>query len=159
MFRDCTSLTTAPELPATTIGQGCYSNMFRGCTSLEIAPELPATTVQNYCYSNMFDGCTSLTTAPELPATELMVQCYQEMFKNCSNIDEITCLATNISAANCVNGWLSGVSASGTFYKDPSMTGWVVGTNVPSGWTVEDYDPNGGGNMDEPDDPGDPGEI
>lgn len=34
--------------------------MFLNCTSLTTAPELPATTLVNYCYSNMFDGCSSL---------------------------------------------------------------------------------------------------
>jgi hypothetical protein len=34
--------------------------MFRGCTSLTVAPELPATTLVNYCYGYMFYGCTSL---------------------------------------------------------------------------------------------------
>jgi hypothetical protein len=35
--------------------------MFAGCTSLTAAPELPATTLVNYCYYNMFNGCTSLS--------------------------------------------------------------------------------------------------
>jgi len=30
----CTSLTTAPELPATTLVTCCYDHMFYGCTSL-----------------------------------------------------------------------------------------------------------------------------
>ena len=34
--------------------------MFGGCTSLTKAPELPATTLASSCYSNMFDGCSSL---------------------------------------------------------------------------------------------------
>lgn len=34
MFRGCTSLTTAPELPATTLTSGCYDSMFEGCTNL-----------------------------------------------------------------------------------------------------------------------------
>jgi hypothetical protein len=34
MFRGCTSLTTAPELPATTLASNCYHGMFQGCTSL-----------------------------------------------------------------------------------------------------------------------------
>ena len=34
MFKDCTSLTTAPELPATTLVKYCYSNMFYGCSNL-----------------------------------------------------------------------------------------------------------------------------
>lgn len=34
MFKGCLSLTTAPELPATTLTSGCYSEMFSGCTNL-----------------------------------------------------------------------------------------------------------------------------
>ena len=34
MFSNCTSLTTAPALPATTLANWCYMNMFQGCTSL-----------------------------------------------------------------------------------------------------------------------------
>ena len=36
MFHSCTSLTTAPALPATTLAQSCYDNMFGGCTSLQV---------------------------------------------------------------------------------------------------------------------------
>ena len=55
MFRDCTSLTIAPELPATTLTTSCYSNMFRGCTRLTNTPMLPATTLVNGCYSSKYD--------------------------------------------------------------------------------------------------------
>ena len=34
--------------------------MLYGCTSLTQAPELPATTLANRCYSYMLYGCTSL---------------------------------------------------------------------------------------------------
>jgi hypothetical protein len=34
MFHNCTSLTTAPELPATTLTRNCYSYMFENCTAL-----------------------------------------------------------------------------------------------------------------------------
>ena len=60
MFRDCTNLTTAPELPTTTLAKGCYNNMFSGCTSLTTAPELPATTLVESCYYMMFYLCTKL---------------------------------------------------------------------------------------------------
>ena len=69
-----------------TIADWCYSNMFDGCTSLTTAPALPATTLANGCYRNMFNGCTSLTTPPELPATTLNARCYYEMFCYCTNI-------------------------------------------------------------------------
>ena len=34
MFRECTSLTHAPQLPATTLTNNCYAGMFNGCTNL-----------------------------------------------------------------------------------------------------------------------------
>ena len=75
---------TAGQHPA--MAEKCYSNMFYGCTSLTTAPSLPATTLANYCYSNMFNGCTSLTTAPSLPATTLARYCYRNMFNDCTSI-------------------------------------------------------------------------
>ena len=60
MFYGCTSLTTAPSLPATTLAQDCYIAMFYNCTSLTTVPELPATTLASYCYQSMFYNCTSL---------------------------------------------------------------------------------------------------
>ena len=86
MFGGCTSLTTAPILPATTLTSRCYDHMFYGCTSLTTAPELPATTLASSCYGYMFRGCTSLTTAPELPATTLAENCYRFMFFDCVKI-------------------------------------------------------------------------
>ena len=83
MFYNCSSLTTAPALPATTLANYCYQYMFRGCTSLTTAPALPATTLANYCYAYMFYNCSSLTTAPALPATTLANYCYQYMFSGC----------------------------------------------------------------------------
>jgi hypothetical protein len=83
MFYGCTSLTTAPSLPATTLANQCYRYMFSGCTSLTTAPSLPATTLKSYCYDNMFEDCTSLTTAPNLPATTLATACYNGMFGGC----------------------------------------------------------------------------
>ena len=59
----------------------CYNGIFNGCTSLTTAPELPATTLANSCYSMMFWRCTSLTQAPVLPATTLAERCYNCMFQ------------------------------------------------------------------------------
>ena len=140
MFNNCTSLTAAPELPAKTLQTNCYQFMFFGCTSLTTAPELPATTMKGACYYGMFQNCTSLTTAPELPAKTLYFTCYQYMFSGCTSLNKITCLATNISAFNCTKTWLSKVSSTGTFIKDPNMTAWTTGSDgIPDGWTVEDY--------------------
>lgn len=141
LFRDCTSLTTAPELPATTLANYCYDFMFYGCTSLTTAPELPATALAQSCYSHMFQNCTSLTIAPELPATTLQRSCYSYMFQNCSNLNTIKLGYTgNFSAAptGAFNQWVSGVAASGTFYYNGSDTTTGVYA-IPSGWTVTPF--------------------
>ena len=86
IFHGCSSLTQAPELPATTLADYCYCNMFSGCTSLTQAPELPATTLVDYCYESMFYRCSSLTQAPELPATTLADYCYGSIFSECTSL-------------------------------------------------------------------------
>ena len=86
LFSGCTSLTTAPSLPATTLTNYCYFYMFSDCTSLTTAPSLPATMLATSCYFRMFSGCTSLTTAPSLPATMLAINCYFAMFYDCKKI-------------------------------------------------------------------------
>ena len=70
----------------TTMATWCYYGMFSGCTSLTKAPDLPATTLTSDCYNSMFKGCTSLTTLPALPAATLTSDCYNSMFYNCTNI-------------------------------------------------------------------------
>ena len=103
MFKDCTSLTTAPALPATTLANSCYSSMFSGCSSLTKAPELPATTLADYCYFYMFKGCTSLTTAPALPATTLARNCYSYMFNGCTSLTTAPELKAETLANSCYN--------------------------------------------------------
>ena len=144
MFQNCTSLTTAPEiLPATTLSYYCYSAMFSGCTSLTTAPELPATRLNERCYQNMFYECTSLTTAPELPATTLTKLCYNNMFYKCTSLNNITCLATDISATDCTSYWLHDVSSTGTFIKHPDMNDWTTSwKGIPEGWTVVEAELN-----------------
>ena len=68
------------------MSDNCYRYMFYLCTSLTQAPDLPATTLADYCYRYMFYKCTSLTQVPALPATTLADYCYYRMFSDCSNI-------------------------------------------------------------------------
>ena len=147
LFRDCTSLTKAPNLPATTLAVRCYEGMFRGCTYLTESPVLPAERLQRrweskptYCYRSLFDGCTRLK--------------------------KITCLATNdifstkngtstgaIIYANTAS-WVHNVPSGGTFYYPvfptifgydqyqygdlhPSDTDW----QIPYGWSKVDITP------------------
>lgn len=92
MFYDCTALTQAPALPATTLADSCYSQMFYGCTSLTQAPELPATTLTDHCYTHMFRGCISLTKAPALPVTTLAGHCCSHMFRDCTSLTQVPAL-------------------------------------------------------------------
>ena len=86
LFENCSVLTSAPELPATSLADNCYYCMFSGCTNLKSAPKLPAPTLTTCCYNYMFSGCTNLKTAPELPAEVLANQCYDGMFSGCTNL-------------------------------------------------------------------------
>ena len=99
--------------------------MFSGCIALETAPELPATTLADGCYSEMFSGCTALGTAPDLPAETLAPYCYQCMFKNCSALQSVRIKAKPvfdtqeeeylsfqiIEYANCFVRWLDGAGS------------------------------------------------
>ena len=84
LFNDCNVLTSAPELPATTLAGNCYDSMFYGCTSLTDAPELKATKLVASCYDNMFYGCTKLSTvtmlAPSDQISNATRYCYKWLY-------------------------------------------------------------------------------
>ena len=112
--------------------------MFKNCISLTQAPELPATTLVKRCYDSMFYGCISLTKAPELPAAILTTRCYDSMFYGCTKLNYVKCLATDTSATDCTKNWLSNVVSTGDFYA-PASTNWTTGENgIPQGWTRHD---------------------
>ncbi len=101
MFEDCINLTEAPELPATKIFDKSYVGMFMGCRNLKKAPTLPATEMKYRCYDSMFRLCTSLETPPALPATELAQECYHQMFNECTNLKEAPELPATKMAEYC----------------------------------------------------------
>jgi len=142
MFLNCSSLeavsigSTASELKKLC----CYS-MFNGCSGISVFYSMgTVTTVAQECCRNMYVGCVGLTASPiTLAASTLANNCYQEMFRGCSHLSSVTCLATDISASNCLTGWMNGVSESGTFTKASSMTTMPEGASgIPSGWTIID---------------------
>ena len=123
LFDDCRVLTSAPELPATSLAEYCYKGMFHGCTNLTSAPVLPATTLAYGCYSSMFHGCTNLTSAPKLSAEKLADACYANMFYNCKRLSTVTMLAPASeinSSSQCCSLWLgldAGTDASSRTIK------------------------------------------
>lgn len=144
MFRNCTSLTYVPALPATTVASGCYWNMFRDCIGLTRADNitLPATSLQPDCYRELFRKCTNLESIPNLPAPTLVERCYQQMLSDCNKLTSIVCLATNNSGDAYTKQWVSGITNSnGTFYRASGTVWQQNGTNgCPKNWGVEQYE-------------------
>ena len=146
LFKDCAVLTSAPELPATTLADRCYHGMFYGCTSLTSAPELKATTVEYSCYCAMFNGCTSLTSAPELKATTLADFCYTSMFQGCTKLSTVTMLAPSnqiSEKAYCCNDWLGNAGTDETVssrtLKIQDKAAYDVlknKSNLPANWQI-----------------------
>lgn len=135
LFSD-TALTTAPELPSTELGYGCYIMMFQNCTSLTQAPALPATTLANDCYSSMFQNCTSLTQAPALPATTLSNGCYSGMFSGCSQLNYVSVSFDNW-VQNATGYWLP--ENAGTFECPQALIDNIperTASTVPESWTM-----------------------
>ena len=144
MFYGVSTLTVAPSLPATSLATYCYDAMFWECSSLVSAPELPATTLALGCYANMFYGCC-FSNGPLLPAPTLVQGCYAGMFYNCARLTTVTCLATDISATNCINEMFKDVYSTGTLIR-PHGVDWPVidemygnYNGIPVSWTAVDY--------------------
>ena len=114
LFHNCMTLTSAPELPATTLANDCYGYMFNYCILLKKAPQLPAEQLAVRCYSYMFTHCMSLEEAPTLSAKSLVDHCYEYMFGACYSLNAVTMLATDVSAVHCLTGWLKDTAAGGT---------------------------------------------
>ena len=145
LFYNCTTIVDASRLnlSRTPRTYSCYY-MFYGCKGLTAPPELPAKTVVSSCYRRMFQGCTAMTKSPDLPALTLQSNCYEYMFVSCSKLASIKMLATNISASNCLLGWVNAIKSSGTFYKNKDATWTTTGiSGVPSGWTIVYVDEEG----------------
>ena len=73
MFYNCTSLETAPALPATTLVNGCYGGMFSNCSKLNsivmLATDISATNcldnwVRNVASTGTFVKAASMTSLP-----------------------------------------------------------------------------------------------
>lgn len=152
LFDGCSSLKTAPSLPALVLGVSCYEQMFAG-TWIKYAPELPATSLNEYCYDAMFYTCSSLIIAPSLPLTNLWGKrnVYSSMFHFCTNLVTLPKLpATSLSFA-CYGSmfyWCSKIRLSTTqtwdyqtAYRIPTTWTWTAGNRSlnqmfdNTGWT------------------------
>ena len=142
LFKGNSHLISAEDLSlsVTTPVSYCFFGLFLNCTGLIKAPSIPLTTFSNtsmVCRS-MFSGCTSLVKAPDLPVAVPASQSYYQMFYGCTSLNYVKCLATDISATNCLSSWLNGVSATGTFIQASGVTWPRGGSGIPTGWLAYD---------------------
>ena len=113
--------------------------MFKGCTSLTTIPNLPATTLVYVCYDSMFSGCTSLVETPEgwyLPAQTTTTNSCSNMFSNCYKLQKMAVAYSGTIIAEDWRDFLLGVSSTGTFYYSKNQTKENIQSIVPSGWTL-----------------------
>ena len=59
MFQGCTSLTTVPSLPATTLANNCYNSMFYLCTKIKLSTTASGTYTKSYRIPQNGTGTTA----------------------------------------------------------------------------------------------------
>lgn len=128
-FRDCTSLTGTPVLPATVegaLGGILCNSMFYGCTSLKTPPTLPSlvtgasTSSSSIVLTHMFSSCSALTDGivfPEEVDGQLIVN---SMYANCDSLVRVPPLPKKVSGT---------FNATQMFYGCISLTD---GPSLPS---------------------------
>lgn len=93
-------------------GNYAFAKLFYGCTSLVTAPKLPATNLKDYCYYRMFQKCTSLSSV-EVAFTDWNAANATKLWlDNVASTGIFRCptnLGTNATIArggnNCPSGW------------------------------------------------------
>jgi hypothetical protein len=127
MFKDCTLLAGAMELPATNVAQEGYYGMFSGCTAMATPPASLATTLSgSAACQQMFLGCTSLLYAPDLPALTIPSNGYREMFSGCTSLREgPEIAATTVGESACA--YMFGKIMDGSTVVSPACTSMVTG--------------------------------
>jgi len=115
MFSGCTSLHSAPDLPATVLEDKCYLRMFYNCTGLTSIPTFSSKVTMSgtssrrrYCFQ-MFQGCTGITRLDGSlfeETTELKANCFEDMFANCTGLTSVSAgfLPSTRLAAHCYRG-------------------------------------------------------
>lgn len=160
LFKDCHSLTNAPDLDSLVLAENCYNSMFYDCTGLSQIPSLPAQVLAPSCYKRMFYNCDGLTSVEvpnvimeqdcckemfgsidglkeaKLPSKFLAQGCYDSIFTNCNQLDSVQ-VGFMYWNQNITNNWLGNVATSGVF-KKPLVLKDNRGTSfIPQGWSLD----------------------
>ncbi|MBQ6567558.1 MAG: leucine-rich repeat protein [Treponema sp.] len=87
-FKDCNTLTAAPQIPAGVVDM---TNCFVGCSCQLSAPDIPdGVTNMTGC----FDGCTSLTAAPVIPSS---VTSLNSCFQSCVSLPSAPVIPASVT--------------------------------------------------------------
>ena len=97
---DIRTLLNYKEYKSVETGNAKFCSLFYGCAVLTSAPDLPATTLAEFCYGYMFNRCTNLKSAPKMPATKLAEKCYWGMFAWSGTLSSVTMLAPSTQIAS-----------------------------------------------------------
>ena len=106
-------------LPINTMYASCYESMFSGCTSLTTAPELPATELASNCYRNMFSGCKKLNhitmLATDITATNCLYNWVTNVSESGTFVKDESCYGIEYGNSGIPSGWTVN-NANGTEY-------------------------------------------
>lgn len=131
---------------------GCFYSTFANCVNLISAKNLVLDFVSYYCFRSLFTGCPNLIEIPKISITDFAEGCFSYMLNGCSSLQNVDVNFTswdkdsevdsqgNVIYTSATENWVSGVSATGTFYK-PSALPEEYGVNrIPEGWNVVNVD-------------------
>lgn len=138
-FQGCSALTDVSGLKMT-LGQlrtKVFYYTFRSCTGLVTPPPISFTSFATSSSENclgMFYDCSSLESSFPLLPTTLVSKCYYAMFNNCRKLASVKCLATDLSATNCIYVWLANTSSTGVFIQAENVAYPRSSSGIPTGW-------------------------
>lgn len=114
MFRRCTSLTTAPELPATTLAYTCYNEMFLGCTNLNHITMLATDISASGCLYDWVNGVASTGTFVKHPGMDSLPTGVSGIPEGWTvqNSDGSSAATANISWSVQTGNWTEGANSS-----------------------------------------------
>ena len=99
--------------------------MFYGCTSLTSAPELKATTLKTDCYNGMFSGCTKLSTVTMLAPSDQILKtskcCYNWLY-NAGTDETVTSRTLIVTDEAAYNALESKAYLPANWKKDATNT-------------------------------------
>ena len=73
------------------VNSGAFAYLFKNCSALVAAPELPSETVYESVYRGMFTNCVNLSAGPVLRvnSSTYAIHAFAHMFENCCNLTSV----------------------------------------------------------------------